>query len=191
MKRLLRAVEGKHYELGVWIQLFAGFRIGEVQALRWEDLDLEAGAISVRRTFVRKRNCIRDCPKGKKQFTLALPPELWEKLKSAKGESVKKDEFVVRSLSGTMLQYKSYLKALRAICRELGLSRLGTHGLRHTTTSLYMQHGASKDDMRELFSHSSGSVCAQVCPGQARSIRSERTGWSAGSLGAGSLGRLW
>jgi integrase len=127
MKRLLSAVEGKHFELAVWIQLFAGLRIGEVQALCWEDVDLEAGTLSVKRTFVRKRNTVRPYPKGKKQFTLALPPELWEKLKMAKGQSANQNEFVVKSLCGTMLQYKSYLKALKAICRDLRFSPLGTH----------------------------------------------------------------
>jgi len=43
-------------------------------------------------------------------------------------------------------------------CKELGSSRIGTHGLRHTTSELYLSHGATKVDLRRLFAHSSGGV---------------------------------
>lgn len=107
-------------------------------------------------------------PKGKKQFTITLPPELWEKLVTAKEKAV--NEFVMNSLAGTMLQYKSYLRGLRVHCKELGISNLGTHGLRHTTSSLYLKYGASKDDMRGLFAHSSGAVTERYVHGQGSNL---------------------
>ena len=37
--------------LGIYISLSTGLRIGEVCALRWSDIDIEAGTISVQRTI--------------------------------------------------------------------------------------------------------------------------------------------
>lgn len=168
VRRLLIAVEEKRFGLGVWIQIYTGLRIGEVQALRWEDLDLEAGVLLLRRTFVRKKNRVRPYPKGKKQFTIKLPPELWRKLEVAKQDAL--FEWVVPSKTGTIFQYKPYLKKLQKVCRELGIPVLGTHGLRHTTSSLYRRHGASKSDMRELFAHSSESVTERYLHGEGSNL---------------------
>src|SRR5207244_13329590 len=42
------------------------------------------GRITIRRTFVRMTRRFRDYPKGKRQHSHNLPPELWEKLTAAK-----------------------------------------------------------------------------------------------------------
>lgn len=54
-RRLLGYLTGSHdrYSLGVLICLFTGMRIGEVCALKWEDVDMESGIIRVRRTVHR------------------------------------------------------------------------------------------------------------------------------------------
>lgn len=169
IKRLLRAAEGKFFELAVWVQVYAGLRIGEMEALRWSDVDLEAGTLSVRRTYVRQTNQIREYPKGKKQFTLVLPPELWAKLREAKRNAT--SEYVAPSMNGGMLQYKSYFRGLRQMCKEAGLPKLGTHGLRHTTSALYRKHGASKEDMRELYAHSSTTVTERYLHGEGTSLQ--------------------
>lgn len=45
IKRLLVHVDGKKYGLAIWLQLYVGLRCGELQALRWEDIDLEDGRL--------------------------------------------------------------------------------------------------------------------------------------------------
>ena len=51
-----------------------------------------------------------------------------------------------------------YCIALRKYCRQLGIPEIGTHGLRHSTSEIYLSHGASRDDLRQLFAHSSLKV---------------------------------
>ena len=60
--------------LGVYICLSSGMRIGEICALTWEDIDVNTGIISVRRTIqriytveddVRKTELVLDTPKTK------------------------------------------------------------------------------------------------------------------------------
>ena len=155
-KTLLTHVDGKPYGLAIWLQLYMGLRVGELQAIRWEDVDLEQGKLCVRRNYVRKINAFRDFPKGRRQHTNTLPSELREKLVEAKKGA--DSEFVVISKYGNMLPYLWYMRALRKYCRELGFPEMGTHGLRHSTSELYMSHGANRDDLRQLFAHSSSSV---------------------------------
>lgn len=117
---------------------------------------MEAGIIHVRAAFVRKEGIIRDYPKGKKWHSHKVPPELLEKLRTAK--SVSTSRFVVTSPRREMLNYYGYRMALKRYCEEIGVSKVVSHGLRHSTAAIYMAHGASRDDVRMLFRHSSSSV---------------------------------
>ena len=54
-RRLLRHLQEQPslQNLGIYMSLTTGMRIGEICALKWEDVDLDAGTISVRRTIER------------------------------------------------------------------------------------------------------------------------------------------
>jgi integrase len=158
IRKLLLHVEGKKYGLAMWLQLYVGLRCGELQALRWEDIDLQDGRLYIRRTFVRKMAQFRDYPKGRRQHSHTIPPELCAQLGASK--SVAKGELVAPSPRNPklVLPQRWYGKALKGYCRELGLPLLGTHGLRHSTSEIYLSHGASRDDLRQLFAHSSSTV---------------------------------
>jgi integrase len=77
-------VENRKYGLAIWIQIYLGLRAGDLVALRWEDVDLEAGRIHIRRAAVKKTGIVRDYPKGGKQHSHSIPSELLDKLIEAK-----------------------------------------------------------------------------------------------------------
>ncbi len=162
-RALLGHVRGKPYELAIWLGVFVGLRVGEVQALLWRDVDLERGIIRIRRTYVRRERRFKEYPKGRRWHEVAVPPELLDLLRQERVRSFA-SEYVVSGPEPRMregrppLCYESYLFALKAYCKELGLKQLATHGLRHSTSALWMEHGASKDDMRLLFAHSDQKV---------------------------------
>lgn len=155
IKKLLEHVDGKKYGLAIWIQLYLGLRCGELQALTWEDVDLEEGRIHIRKAFVKKTGLVRDYPKGKKHHSHSIPGELLERLKSARASS--QSQWVVPSVEGPqfILSQRWYRFALTSYCRALEIPEIGTHGLRHSTSEIYLSHGASRDDLRQLFAHSS------------------------------------
>ncbi|MBI3556093.1 MAG: site-specific integrase [Deltaproteobacteria bacterium] len=165
---LLQFVEGKPYQNAIWLQLFAGMRVGEVQALRWEDVDLKNGIVHVRRTYLRKEKRFQDHPKGKKWHRVKMPPELWELLKVEAKKA--RSEFVATSTGSSFLGYRSYAKALQRYCHQAGVRVITTHGLRHSTSELYMAHGATRDDLRILFAHSSSSVTDRYVHDQGRRL---------------------
>jgi integrase len=122
------------YGLAIWLQLYLGLRAGELIALKWEDLDLETGRVTIRRTFVKKTGAFRDYPKGGRHHSHSIPQELWDKLRVAYRE--REAEWVFTSPKGNPLPYRWYLVSLKKYCKELGLPDLGTHGLRHSTSEL-------------------------------------------------------
>lgn len=156
VKELLEHVEDKKYGLAIWIQLFLGLRVGELIALRWSDIDLQEGRIHIRRTYVGKTGLFREYPKGGKQHSHAIPSELREKLALAKVNAT--SDYVVTSPHNNILPYKWYLAHLKQYCEALGLPSIATHGLRHSTSELYIHHGATRDDLRRLFAHSTPAV---------------------------------
>jgi integrase len=162
--RLLVHVEGKRYGLAIWLQLFMGLRVGELQALRWEDLDLseESKLLTIRRTYVRLANAFKDYPKGGKQSSHRIPDELWERLVEARGKA--KGDLVVTSPEGSVVPYNRYLATLRCYCKEAGVPSISTHGIRHSTAALYLANGATRDDVRRLLRHSDPKLTDRYAP---------------------------
>lgn len=158
LKALLNHVKGKPYELAIWLGSVCGLRVGEIQALRWDSIDFQNGWIKIKSTYARKEKAFRPYPKGKKWRNVPIPLELSELLK-VKFQDKRSDFVVPQENSSDFMSYHSYYKYLKKYCKEIGISsKFATHNLRHSTSELYMEHGASRDDLRSLFAHSSNSV---------------------------------
>ena len=69
-----------------------------------------------------------------------------------------------------MLAYEFYLETLRRYCRELGIPHIGTHGLRHSASEMYLHHGATEDDIRRLFAHSSPEITERYLHSRGRNL---------------------
>jgi integrase len=69
------------------------------------------------------------------------------------------DAFVCLGRLGEMLCYDSFVtKMLPKFCMEAGVKRITPHELRHSCTELYVQAGASSEDLRRLLNHKSLSA---------------------------------
>ena len=155
-KKLLQHVKDKPYGLCIWTQLYIGLRYSELRGLKFSDMDLKEGRVTIRRTYVMKTNSFREYPKGRKQHTHSIPLELLLMLREHKSGAT--SEFVFTNKVGGIMPYRWYLKLLKKYCRELGVQEIGTHGIRHSTSELYIRHGATKDDLQRLFAHSDQRV---------------------------------
>lgn len=69
--------------------------------------------------------------------------------------------FVVLNQKGGFLAYANYLLGLRRLCDEAGVRRVTPHELRHSCTELYVQAGASAEDIRRLLNQSSLTATAR------------------------------
>ena len=70
VKRLLKAVEGDKLQALYILSLTTGMRSGELLGLRWEDVDLQAGTLQVRRTIFNGRIEAPKTSKGRRSIKL-------------------------------------------------------------------------------------------------------------------------
>ena len=76
---LFEAASGDRLEALYIVTVTAGLRRGELQGLKWDDLDLEAGMLQVRRTCSEpKGGHIFEAPKSGKGRNIRSPRVLWQ-----------------------------------------------------------------------------------------------------------------
>lgn len=82
MRALLEAAEGSHIYLPILLAVGTGLRRGEILGLRWQDLDLQAGTLTVRQSLEETSTGLSfKAPKTKSsKRTIHLPPVVTEAL---------------------------------------------------------------------------------------------------------------
>jgi len=129
------------------VALKTGLRHGELLALRWEDIDLVAGRLMVRRSLSGKKI---DTPKNHKSREVALSDEAIRALKAhrhLRGELVFCDE------KGQLLTRYACKWPLWQASKRAGLRLAGWHMLRHTFASHLVMRGAPLKAVQELLGH--------------------------------------
>lgn len=144
-----------------WFPVFAtlaytGARVGEVTALKWDDIDFERQAVRIVRAHHRQR--IDETKTGVLR-TIALAPPLVDILRAHQAEQQRTyepddvPEFVFVSKVGTLLYGPSLRKPLLGALQKAGIDRRFTvHGFRHTFNNLARQE-AHGDVVRSMTGH--------------------------------------
>jgi integrase len=149
---LLDAVRDHYIGPAVWLQTLAGLRPGEVQALVMTSVLFDLDQILIRSCYDKKMKRLQAYPKQEDWAYAPMPRKLKEYLR---GLDRKPDDFVVSGFRGGMLKYDGYNKALKRMCRAAGVKEMEPHELRHSCTEIYIQAGASTEDIRRLLNHKS------------------------------------
>lgn len=126
------------------VALNTGMRIGELLALSWQDIDLAAKKIRVRKSLCRASGELK-APKNGKQRDIFL-----------------NDAAVVALVAiphrvGTVfdISYSAAYDAITAIAAKAGLDGVAWHTLRHTFASLLVLEGVPLFTVGRLLGHSS------------------------------------
>ena len=130
----------------------AGLRQGEIIALEWGDVDLVAGALTVRRSSWRG---IVGTPKSGRERKVPLTARLKVALKAHRHL---KSELVFCRSDGKPFTQSAIEAALRFGCKRAGLRSIGSHVLRHTFCSHLAMRGAAPKAIQELAGHSTLSM---------------------------------
>ncbi len=145
--RLLGAVD-EEWRTMVLVALRTGMRMGELIALRWQDVDLVAGRITVRQNAVKGRI---GTPKSGKAREIALSNDTRAALKSHRHL---RGPFVFCTMDGVMLKYTELRHPLWRACRKAGLRPVQWHALRHSFASHLVMRGVPLKAVQELLGHS-------------------------------------
>jgi len=151
-ERLVTATD-EEWRPMVEFALKTGLRIGELLALRWEDLDLVAGRVMVRRAVSRGKI---GTPKNGKEREVPLSRKAMALMKRHRHL---KGELVFSGPAGEMLKRDQPRWPLWRAWRKSGLvtaerKLLGWHVLRHSFASHLVMRGVPLKTVQELLGHS-------------------------------------
>jgi integrase len=160
----------------------SGLRRSEILGLRWTDIDLDRGTISVRRAYHRLDDGSTGtrAPKSRRgSRLLPLTRSSLEMLRDARARSEKRaamlgrtlgsGEFVFARLDGEPYRPDSLTSAFRRAARRTGLPGARFHDTRHTHASLLLRAGVHPKVVSERLGHASVAftldVYSHVMPG--------------------------
>jgi len=138
-----------------------GLRVGELLALRWQDIDFDKGFFSVRQTVYEGHF---DVPKSKRsKRTLPLGPRCAQIFESLRKPGVDPSALVFSTRSGSPLSRRNLLnRQLKPTCIALGLTGANWHWLRHAHATLLDSVGAPLGTVQALLGHASSEVTREI-----------------------------
>jgi integrase len=161
------------YQTFLLTAVLTGGRVGELTALTWNDVDLGAGRLTIRRSvsWAKRRGAEATGPSYKPPKTksgirrVPLRPELIAVLKRWKlACPPTADGWVFPSETGTTPVHRSTLahKALHPACDAAKLPRVRIHSLRHSFASTLLMAGKSETEVAKLCGHKDSSITRRV-----------------------------
>lgn len=167
------SASGDRLEALYVVAVTTGMRRGELQGLKWEDLDLEAGTLQVRRTLSEpKGGWIFEAPKSGKGRSVRLTRKailaLREHRKRQLEERMQRaglwsdHGLVFPSAIGTPISGGNLNRSFKALLKRAGLPAVRRHDLRHTCATLLLRQGVNPKYVQELLGHADISLTLNV-----------------------------
>ena len=155
--------------LGILICLNTGLRIGEVCALRWENIDFESKKIHIEKTIERiyskeenKTIVIIDTPKSITSVrTIPINSKLYNILKQIRGKS-KKTDFVLAGSSEHYVEPRNYQYHFKEILKRSKVKKYKFHTLRHTFATNCIEAGMDIKSLSEILGHADVSITLNI-----------------------------
>ena len=152
--------------LGIYLCLSSGMRIGEICALTWDDLDIENGVIHVRKTIQRiyiveadrkHTEVILDTPNTKNSIReIPMTKNLQKMIRPIK--KVVNENFYVLTNDPTPTEPRTYRNYYRQFMQSLGLPAMKFHGLRHSFATRCIESKCDYKTVSVLLGHSNIST---------------------------------
>jgi integrase len=170
------------------LAMLCGMRRGEIAALRWRALDLDAGQLAVvASTEQTKAGCREKDAKSGRCRTIALPALVLTELRRHRieqaqalllsiGVRVTADHHVVMQADATPLQPNSITHAVTLFMKKRG-SKVRLHGLRHSHATHMLAAGVHPKIASEPLGHSKVGITldlySHVLPGMQEGAASQ------------------
>jgi integrase len=168
--RFLAAVQGDPLEALYVLAVTMGPRQGELLALRWQDVDLEAGTISINATLTRINGVWhRSPPKTSASVrVVTVPPDALPRLKAHRVRMAEEllpmrgrtegEQLVFlhrgRAVNGFHLTERQF----KPLLRRSELPDIRFHDLRHTAVSWMLSHGIPVHVVAKIVGHSNPAI---------------------------------
>ncbi|AEG14647.1 integrase family protein [Desulfofundulus kuznetsovii DSM 6115] len=172
IQRFLQVARESRYYVAMLTELGTGLRRGELLGLKWEDVDLKRGVITVRRQLVRaKGGPVFHEPKTDAGVrTVTLPAEVLRELKAHKArqneeklllENAYEDSgLVFCQANGRRLEPRNFTRHFDNLLKKAGIRHVSFHSLRHTHATELLRLGVNLKTIQERLGHSNFNVTA-------------------------------
>jgi integrase len=174
-RHFLAAAQGHRHAALFELALRTGLRKGELLGLRWEDLDLDGGTASIRRTLQRTRSSgLTGLPTKtiSSERRIALPASSITSLHAHRQRQAQETEqagtdwqdtgYVFTRPDGHPIEPATLTRHFNALLRDARLRPIRFHDLRHSTATLLLEQGVELVVIKELLGHAHIGVTATV-----------------------------
>ena len=167
-KKLLKYVQENFTfkNLGIYICLSTGMRIGELCGLQWCDIDIDNGIIKVKKTvqriyvvekYIRHTEILIDSPKTKNSIRdIPMTNELIKLIKPLK--KIVNNEFFVLTNDKKPTEPRTFRSYYQKLIKKLGLPNLKFHGLRHSFATRCIESKCDYKTVSVILGHSNIST---------------------------------
>ena len=147
------------YKLQIFIELFSGMRMGEINALKPENIDFEKKLIHIRATISRGIGCRPFVKEGTKTYagmrdipiSNLLKPVLIEALENMKENPYGLIFYDHKAKS--IIETTQVNNFFRRLCEKCGLEFNGQHALRHTYATRCIEAGIQPVVLKKWLGH--------------------------------------
>lgn len=151
--------------IGILVSLFTGLRVGEICALRWEDISITDHTIHVRQTMQRiqdksngqpKTKVIVSAPKSPCSIrTIPIPDDLFRVIVSHKSTTA---GFFLTNSTQRFIEPRTMQNRFKYALRASGVSNTNFHALRHTFATRCVELGFDVKSLSEILGHASVNI---------------------------------
>lgn len=152
--------------LGIYISLSTGLHIGEICALKWSDINVTDGILTVNRTIERiyiiegekkHTELVINTPKTKNSCReIPMNKELLGMLKPLK--KVVNDDYYILTNDERPTEPRTYRNYYKRLMEKLDIPKLKYHGLRHSFATRCIEVGCDYKTVSVLLGHSNIST---------------------------------
>ena len=172
--RFLAATEDDRLHALYIVAIHHGLRLGEICGLRWGDLDLDAGSLSVRQQAQRLNGTWHFSPPktkaGRRKVTLSAAASealRQHRLRQNEERLATKDwsdlDLVFSNALGRPIERPNLMRrSFKPALKRAGLPAIRFHDLRHTAATLLLSGGIHAKVVQEMLGHSSVAITLDV-----------------------------
>ena len=152
--------------LGIYISLSTGLRIGEICSLKWSDINVTDGILTVSRTIERiyiiegekkHTELVINTPKTKNSCReIPMNKELLGMLKPLK--KVVNDDYYILTNDERPTEPRTYRNYYKRLMEKFDIPKLKYHGLRHSFATRCIEVGCDYKTVSVLLGHSNIST---------------------------------
>jgi integrase len=163
---LLDAAEGTRLHTPMLLAISTGMRRGEILGLRWQDIDLVSGLVSVRRSLQETKAGVsfKEPKSRRSRRPITLPSLAIEMLKAhqesqlktklALGSEYQHNDLICCRDDGSVWPPSAFTSAYRDLLRRRKIGNVRFHDLRHSHASQLLRSGVSPKVISERLGHS-------------------------------------